>query len=97
VERNTFLRGRLNRLAADRAKSLVSASWPTSIRAWRKHGPETLERLSAERPTIYFKAIVMLAEIQQRRLPEPPGFDRQRYREDVMERLQERVKAARQG
>jgi hypothetical protein len=42
---------------------------------------------------IYFKAIVMLAEIQQGRLPELPGFDRQRYREDVMERLQERVEA----
>jgi hypothetical protein len=66
-------------------------------RAWRKHGPETLERLSAERPTIYFKAIVMLAEIQQRRLPEPPGFDRQRYRAAVIEQFQERVKAAPQG
>jgi hypothetical protein len=39
---------------------------------------------------IYFKAIVLLAEIQQRRLPEPAGFDRQRYRADVIERLQER-------
>jgi hypothetical protein len=65
-------------------------------RAWRKHGWETLEWLSAKRPTIYFKAIVMLAELQQRRLPEPPGFDRQRYRADVMERLQERAANARQ-
>jgi hypothetical protein len=40
---------------------------------------------------IYFKAIVMLAEIHQRQLPEPPGFDRQRYRADVVERLEERV------
>jgi hypothetical protein len=63
-------------------------------RAWRRHGRKTLERLSAERPMIYFKAIVMLAEIQQRQLPEPPGFDRLRYRADVMERLRERVKAA---
>jgi hypothetical protein len=43
---------------------------------------------------IYFKAIIMLAEIQQRRLPEPRGFDRQRYREDLMRRLQERVENA---
>jgi hypothetical protein len=57
-------------------------------RAWRRHGQQTLERLSVERPELCFKAIVRLAEIQQRQLPEPTGFDRRRYRSELMERLQ---------
>jgi hypothetical protein len=105
-ERHTLLRGRLTssrasqppRRQTERSRKKFGKGFLADLnRAWRKQGLETLERLSEERPTIYFKAIAKLAEIQQRRLPEPPGFDRRRYREDLIERLQERVKAARAG
>jgi hypothetical protein len=65
-------------------------------RAWRKHGRETLERLSVERPDVCFKVIVRLAEIHQRRLPKPREFDRKGYRAELMERLRERVEATRE-
>jgi hypothetical protein len=44
----------------------------------------------AERPELYFQAMVRLSQILDRRLPEPPEFDRRRYRADVLQRLQER-------
>jgi hypothetical protein len=58
-------------------------------RAWRRHGQQTLERLSVERPEVCFKVIVRLTEIQQRQLLEPSGFDQQRARADVLQRVQE--------
>ena len=58
-------------------------------RTWRRHGREILDRVMAKRPELYFQALVSLTQILHRRLPEPPGFDRQRARAEVMERLQE--------
>jgi hypothetical protein len=74
-------------------KSLGKGFLADLDRAWRKHGQQTLERLRVERPEVCFKVIVRLTEIQQRQLPEPPGFDRRLYRAELMERLQERVEA----
>jgi hypothetical protein len=59
--------------------------------SWQQHGRETLERIRTERPKVYFKAMVRLIEVVHRRLPEPPGFDRERVRADVLRRLQERA------
>ena len=58
-------------------------------RAWARRGRETLARLSAERPVAYVRAMVRLVAVMHRRLPEPPGFDRQRARADVLQRVQE--------
>jgi hypothetical protein len=58
-------------------------------RAWARRGRETLARLSAERPAAYVRAMVRLVAVLHRRLPEPPGFDRQRARADVLQRVQE--------
>ena len=58
-------------------------------RAWRQHGREILDRLMAERPELYFQALVRLTEVLHRRLPEPPDFDRRQYRADVLQRLQQ--------
>jgi hypothetical protein len=59
--------------------------------SWRRHGRETLKRIREENPKVYFKAWVRLTEVLHRRLPEPPDFDRRRYREDVLQGLQERA------
>jgi hypothetical protein len=64
-------------------------------RTWEKHGQETLDRLCREDPVAYFAVVVELAKIHQRQLPEPPGFDRRRYRAGVMDRLQERMQGRR--
>jgi hypothetical protein len=60
-------------------------------RTWRRHGREILDRVMAERPELYFQALVRLTQVLHRRLPEPPGFDRSQYRADVMRRLQQRI------
>ena len=60
-------------------------------RAWQQHGREILDRLMAERPELYFQALVKLTAALHRRLPEPPGFDRSQYRADVLQRLQRRA------
>jgi hypothetical protein len=59
-------------------------------RTWRRHGREILDRVMAERPELYFRALVRLTQVLHRRLPEPPGFDQRQYRADVLQRLQER-------
>ena len=58
-------------------------------RTWQQHGREVLDRVMAERPELYFQALVRLTQVLHRRLPEPPGFDRSQYRADVLQRLQE--------
>jgi hypothetical protein len=45
-----------------------------------------LRLIRTERPEVYLKAMVRLIEILHRQLPEPPGFDRRRIREDVLQR-----------
>ena len=58
-------------------------------RAWQQRGRQILDRLMAERPELYFQALVKLAVVLHRRLPEPPGFDRGQYRADLLQRLQQ--------
>jgi hypothetical protein len=70
-------------------KSLGKGFLADLDRAWRRRGWQTLERLSVERPEVCFKVIVRLTEIQQRQLLEPSGFDQQRARADVLQRVQE--------
>ena len=63
-------------------------------RTWQQHGREILDRVMAERPELYFQALVRLTQVLHRRLPEPPEFDRSRYRADVLQRLHERTENA---
>jgi hypothetical protein len=66
-------------------------------RTWQRHGSEAHDRAVAERPELYFRALVRLTEVLNRRLPEPPGFDRHRYRADMLQRLEQRAENARSG
>ena len=57
--------------------------------SWRQHGPETLARLSTERPEFYFKAMVKLALVQLDGWDKLSDFDRQRNREEALHRLEQ--------
>ncbi len=56
-------------------------------RTWQQHGREVLDCVMAERPELYFQVMVRLTQVLHRRLPEPPEFDRRRYRAGVLQRL----------
>jgi len=77
------------RRGAERSHQKLAESFLARLdRAWQQHGREILDRVMAERPELYFQALVSLTQVPHRRLPEPPEFDRRRYRADVLQRLQ---------
>ena len=57
-------------------------------RSWEQHGREILARVMAERPELYFKALVELTLAPHRAIREPTDFDRRRNREEVLRRLE---------
>jgi hypothetical protein len=59
-------------------------------RSWAQRGSEFLDRVYAEQPKLYFKALVKLTQVLDRGLGEPMDFDRRRNREEVMQRLTRR-------
>ena len=54
----------------------LAESFRPPYRAWQQHGREILHGVMAERPELYFQALVRLTLLLHRQLPEPPGFDR---------------------
>jgi hypothetical protein len=94
------MRGKKRATQSKKARRLVAGSKLAEAflarldRAWQQYGREILDRLLAERPKVYFQAMVRLTMILHRRLPEPPDFDRRQYRADVLQRLQQRPKFA---
>ena len=62
-------------------------------RPWQQHGREILDRLLAERPEVYFKALVKLAQVRYRTIGELRDFDRRRNREEALLRLEQRAEA----
>ena len=56
---------------------------------------EILARVRAERPELYFKALVKLTLALHRAIGEPTDFDRRRNREEVLRRLEARIADAR--
>jgi hypothetical protein len=61
------------------------------IRSLDRHGSEIFDRVWAEQPKLYFKAMVELAQIESFGLSDPRDFDRQRNREEVLQRLGQRI------
>ena len=59
-------------------------------RSLERHGSEFLDRVYAERPELYFNALVKLTQVLDRGLGEPLDFDRRRSRDEVMQRLTRR-------
>jgi hypothetical protein len=64
-------------------------------RYWELHGREILARVWAERPELYFKALVKLTLALHRATGQPTDFDRRRNREEVLRRLEARIADAR--
>jgi hypothetical protein len=64
-------------------------------RSWEQHGREILAPVRAERPELYFKALVKLTLALHRAIREPTDFDRRRNREEVLRRLEARIADAR--
>ena len=54
-----------------------------------------MARVMAERPELYFKALVKLILALHRATGEPTDFDRRRNREEVLQRLEARLADAR--
>jgi hypothetical protein len=72
-------------------KKLVKDFLAALNRSCEQHGSEFLDRVYAELPQLYFKALVKLAQIESFGLSDPMDFDRQRGREDVLQRLGQRT------
>jgi len=60
-------------------------------RSWERHGSEFLDRVYAERPQLYFKALVKLTLVLDSKLGQPmEDFDRRPNRQQVIQRLTRR-------
>jgi len=59
-------------------------------RSWEQHANEPLDRVWAERPEVYFEALVKLAQVLDSGLGQPMEFDLQRNRREVLQRLAQR-------
>ena len=59
-------------------------------RSWARHGSEFLDRVYAERPELYFNALVKLTLVLDSELGPMEDFDRRPNRDEVMQRLARR-------
>ena len=60
-------------------------------RSWDQHANELLDRVYAERPQLYFKALVKLTLVLDSRFGQPmEDFDRRPNRQQVIQRLTRR-------
>ena len=78
-----------------KAETVVRLHLPRSKHYWELHGREILARVWAERPELYFKALVKLTLALHRATGEPTDFNRRRNREEVLRRLEARIADAR--
>ena len=83
--------------SADDRRKLAEDVLAHLNRSWELHGREILARVMAERPELYFKALVKLTLALHRAIREPTDFDRRRNREEVLQRLEARIADARTG
>jgi hypothetical protein len=61
--------------------------------SWQQHGPETLTRLSTERPEFYVKIMVELAEAQLGGCPKLSDSHRGLNREQALHRLEQHAQS----
>ena len=57
--------------------------------SWERHGRAALERVRTERPKVYFRVLLKLTAALHRALEKLNDVDRQRNREDVLQRLEQ--------
>jgi len=71
-------------------KKLAEDFFAELDRSWEQHGHKTLEQVRTERPELYFKTLAKLTLALHRVPSSPNDFDRQRIREDILQRLEQR-------
>jgi hypothetical protein len=76
------------RQAEGSRKKLAEAFIADLDRSWQQHGREALDRVLAERPQVYFRALAKLTVALHRALEKPRDFDRRRSREEALQRLE---------
>ena len=59
--------------------------------AWLEHGNKVLDRVIAERPEVFFQAMVKLALVHRVEVGGPQAFDKPRTVEEALDQLEERV------
>ena len=59
--------------------------------AWLEHGNTVLDRVIAERPEVFFQAMVKLALVHRVEVGGPQAFDKPRTVEEALDQLEERV------
>ena len=59
-------------------------------RSFQEHGREILHTVMTKRPRLYFRALVMLAQVQHRGSSKLSDLDRQRNRAEALLRLERR-------
>jgi hypothetical protein len=62
-------------------------------RCWQEHGPEIFHTVIIAQPRLYFRALVMLAQLQERGSSKLSDLDRQRNRTEALLRLDALVTA----
>ena len=60
-------------------------------RSWQRHGRKVLDRVAAERPEVYFQAMIKLAQVHRIELDQPDEFQRARTKEEVLAKVEERA------
>jgi hypothetical protein len=76
----------------DAGKDLIERFLADLDRSFQERGRDIFDFVITERPKLYFRALVMLAQIQGRRSSQLSDLERQRNRTDALLRLQHRVK-----
>ena len=94
-ERATSKASKRNSSRAEGSRRKLAEAFLAALdHSWQQHGPDTLDRLRTERPQVYFRALVKLTVALHRALGKPNDFDRRRFREEALRRLESVSKAA---
>jgi hypothetical protein len=73
----------------DAGEDLVERFLADLDRSFQEHGREIFDFVMTKRPALYFRALVMLALVQQRGSSKLSDLDRQRNRAEALLRLQQ--------
>jgi hypothetical protein len=76
----------------DAGKDLVEQFLAELDRSFQEHGHEIFHIVMTTQPKLYFRALVMLAVVQQRGSSKLSDLDRQRNRAEALLRLEQRAK-----
>ena len=80
--------------ARDAGKDLIERFLADLDRSFQEYGRDIFHIIMTTRPKLYFRALVMLAQVQERGSSQLSDLDKQRNRADALLRLQQHAKPA---